>query len=327
MKKSFMRDKKMRSVIGKRSGLISIQALWIMVILSFLVTGLSLRALLNINIIKRSLSDTQTEFLAHSLSEIFKQEINRADSITCNYKGLAFADYERCMLSINTDTFQIQLLPGIRPKDSALAGKMDEESRINLNGAPEHVLNNLFNDPYLTGKIISIRGYLNDTSENTEGLNPAFIIMDDLLKLEDFTVSDLKRYTGFLTTFGNVQVNINTASDDILTCTGCPASLVSKLNTLKSRPGSEGHGSSGYVFFSMETLIADLIKTGFTVSTDEANYLKDMQNYRLLGVKSEYFSYNIRCNKKNTTGECVLSEIVHKPVDKPATSKQIIIWG
>ncbi|MDY6895940.1 MAG: hypothetical protein SVO01_11080 [Thermotogota bacterium] len=325
----------MKTIIKSKRGLISIQALWIMAIISFMVTGLAMRTLLNIRMTRRSIDKAQTNLLTHSVIEAVKYSIGTMDSITCNYEGRCLQPQELDII-IMQDTFRIQINQDSRLYNSSENYSVDEQSKINLNTAPRFLLENLFNNPILVDEIVYFRrlqskfyknsDFIGRSIQGDSTITGAFHLVDDLLYLDNFTIDDLRKYSKFLTTFGNGRININTVSDEVLSFTGCPPSLIAKLNMVKQLKTSNPGSPPNHIFSSIETLAADLIRRNMTVTTEEINYLKNMQNYRLLDTKSEYLSYSVSCKKLNGSRDFNITEIIHKPVGQAATCCQRLTW-
>jgi hypothetical protein len=327
----------MKLMKNKLEGFISIQALWIMMILVILTSGLALRTMLSIKTMKRSLEYKKVEFITRSLSEIICQEIDNADSINSNYNGFYFDHHEIINIAFKSDTFEIQIHPGTYAIFSADTCRFDEESKININTAPQHILSNIFKDQFLVDEIIESRKSIElsqnpdsvafDSTILSESAGKPFDSVDELLRLSNCDIRDLKELKHLLTIFGNGLININTASDKVLELTDCPYTLLSKINSIRRTASTSQDVSNGNIFLSTETLIADLINSGCEIEPEEANYLKDMQNYNLLGATSMHFTFTIECNKLNSIGNYVMSQTVCKNPEKPLEYRQSIIWN
>lgn len=306
-------------------GMISIQALWILLILSTLAIALATRAIYTIKVASREVNNTKTYFMAKSLSRIIEVQFANVDTIKCQYKGECLKEVDVPDVVLGIDTFDINVMPGIWGEgDSALA-ILDEESKININYAPDFILERIFQNRNIVENILQNRKACAaeaNQSEASEGNksdikeeNGCFSTVDDLIMLDSSLSNNIAQARKVLTTFGKGQVNINTASDEVLALTGCPSSLIGKIQGLNSP------------FFSKETIIATLIENGMAVLPTEANYLKLMENYKLLGTKSDYFSYSIECKQVNGTGRTRLSSVISLPEPDSLTEILSILWN
>jgi type II secretory pathway component PulK len=321
-----------RPMSQDRSGIISIQTLWILAIVSFLALGLAIRASLSIKVTGRQLDRMRVELLAFSQSEIMKQEISSADSISCNFLGRCCGTLhtrDSTTLIIDQDTFVINLYPGCTELPiTERRESIDEEALINVNTAPEFLLRNLMFTGDQVQDILEYRqshknsmpdGEPSDSGDLDTG---PFHSVDDLLMLKSISWENLQESRRFLTVFGNGRINMNTAPEEVLRTTGCPASLIEKLLSAR-KSAADGHDhSNGHLFDNADRIIADLIRLDFTVSTEEANYLKDMANYHLIGTQSEYFSYTVSCRRLSSASGCILSEVVRRPSGKEVHTVQ-----
>lgn len=316
-------------------GLISIQALWILAVLSFLVAGLALRAMASLSVLRRDIDRAQAELLARSVATVIRTDCQSTDSIDCNYGGNCFDWPDTLAISLESDTFEVIISPGSYPSfwESGSAG--DEESRININSAPDFVLHSVFPGGWQVREILEYRAAALHTATDSSGFWPvledtvgvgAFRELDDLLMMESITPENLHDKRLLLTTRGRGALNLNTVGEEILTLTGCPVSLRARLNSARALWRPKDNPPTVIIFRSLGQLIAELIRAGNVISPEEANYLKDMINYRLLGVVSENFSYCLRVRKVNGREGCTLGETLCRPVDDSVRVVSVVLW-
>jgi len=129
-----------------------------------------------------------------------------------------------------------------------------------------------------------------------------------------------------LTTFGNGQVNVNTASDSVLAMTGCPRTLSDKLRFLRSSAAAASGSSGSRCLESIHTMLADLFRHGRALNDAETNYLKTMISYHLLTTRSQNFSYHIVCRHIAEGRTCHLCRTIRRPANGPLTDEQTILW-
>lgn len=302
---------------ARHSGLISIQALWILFILSMLAAGLVVRTLLTIETTGRQVELTKARAIAHGIARSIEGQLAMTDSLALNYAGLGVL-YDTVQIVAGTDTYLVYISPAANDPATSHTQPVDEEARLNLNTVPEFVLAGIGANATQVSQILEARSEREWPDENCSSLFAGFATgcgpfnsPADLSLMDDISVEDVIAWQPMVTVFGSGSININTASREVLDATGCPTSLVDKVMSFRSRDRKSNVHSSGLIH-SIEGIIAELISAGFEVTTEEANYIRKMLNYRLLDVKSEYFSFEVICVGPGVS--TAISETLHRPI-------------
>lgn len=157
-------------------------------------------------------------------------------------------------------------------------GIMDEESKININTAGEEVIKRLIQSVLsldddsateLAYCIIDWRdedsnyqdpryGAEDDYYENLKhpykAKNAEYEILDELLMVKGMNIDFLDKLRPYLTVFGEGQVNINTASEEVLSALGLTDALVSKILSFRYGADLEEFTLDDNVFASSDVI-------------------------------------------------------------------------
>lgn len=304
--------------MNAKRGIISIQALWILTILSFLVMGLALRTQMSMRMDHRVIQNIKTEFMAVSYAKLIDLALENSDSISCSYRSECLDILWPVQITIGQDSFKIEQYISqndLRPAKFIV----DEESKVNINTAPDFILSNIITNPVILSTLShkqSSKGNDAQLKDEHSSANRIVRSVDELALYGSISRQELSQYRNRFTVYGNGQINLNSTNEDVLISTGCPASLIQKILSIRQLG----------IISSTDAVIADLIQLGIEVNSSEANYLKDMQNYGLLGTKSEYYSYSLQCTLSNSDIDCNLKKVVKRSPGKPVKQLQCTIW-
>jgi len=190
------------------------------------------------------------------------------------------------------------------------AGILDEERKLNINTIETDTLVRLFTivgglqlkvAEALADSVMDWRDVDNEKramgAEKFEYLllkkpyeckNGPFESSEELLLVKGMTPAILKDIRPYVTVYGSGRVNINTATEKVLTVLGFNPSSVSGI--LNNRLGLDGLPGTDddVVLANPKTIPAEL---AIFVSAEEANLMKSLIKKNLLGVVSDAFSF------------------------------------
>jgi len=303
-------------VSAKTSGTISIQVLWLFAILVFLLLGVSTRALISVKASKYNRVRVQAEVLLDSYSAAFVRSISMSDSMSCNYLGRCANIPDSLSLLLGEHSFTLSIEPGLFSHCSKEIAAYDSESRINITSIPEWLSSKLgltlhagsHSEKNIDGSHLAL---LNEVDIWSDSSWDRSVILDKLIQVGGIEVANVTDDCAF-TIFGDGQLNFNTASRGALEHTGCPESLIQKLEELRSHKGEE---STNPIFLDPSGIIATFLNLGLEVTQEEAEYLDLMYEANLIGVRSQYFSYTAQCSIDNSPTVQVRSETAKRDAD------------
>ena len=154
---------------------------------------------------------------------------------------------------------------------------VDEESRINVNTAPQEVLARLPGiNANLAGKI------------KASAFQP-FIVKEALFWVEEFDRAAFDASRDFVTVYSTGRVNVNTASREVLEAAGLEASLAAAIDDL--RKGSDGaRGTDDDMVFKDAALAVEALNEEMHLSLPQKNLLTELFNSGGIGVNSWNFT-------------------------------------
>ena len=158
---------------------------------------------------------------------------------------------------------------------------IDEERKININKVSSAILKNL---PSMDlDKAVAV--------VNSE-LRP-FSLKEEIAAVKEIDEEDYDAFKSLITIFGNGQVNVNTAGEEILELIGMDSGLIEQI--MEYRLGEDGElytEDDGY-FESTGTIVENLNQIG-SVSLSEEQDLNALVSKNLLGVGAS--SYEIKAD-------------------------------
>jgi len=190
-------------------------------------------------------------------------------------------------------------------------GVVDEESKINLNKTDEQTLTNLLirvlsmkdEDAAKTAVALldwrqngesEINGfYSEDYYSNLQYPYPKksadYETLDEILLVKGLTQETYDKLLSYITIWGDGQVNINTASRDVLCALGLPESVTDKV--LSARRGKDGVDGTGddHVFFQTFD-IASEVNAITPLNADEARAIDALNARGVLTTNSFYYT-------------------------------------
>ena len=311
-------------------GSILVVALWALVFLSLLAASLGVGVRQRITLVNRLESRDKLQLIAESgirkAIALLNQDIERSEGqFTSEVKAFRFDnEQEFASMSLRDGTVEVNAEyndgPGYLPVKRS--GVVDEESKINVNTAPEIVLRNLIKTAldrddakahdlaqamvdwreYTEGEI---KGFYSESYyDNLEDPYPVkkavFEIIDELLLVQGVDTPIFKRLSPYLTVYGEGRVNINTASRPVLIALGMDGELADKV--LSARRGKDGIEATAddYVFQKTYGIASEL--KGFVNLTDaEVAVIDQLNQQRKLDTNSRHYSISATGKLNNLT--------------------------
>ncbi|MBN2119434.1 MAG: helix-hairpin-helix domain-containing protein [Candidatus Omnitrophica bacterium] len=246
-----------------RRASILIAAIWILVILAILSTGLykimSSRLLLSKALEKRLL---------------------------CRYAALALCVYTQSKQEIDgTLHDSLSELGGLTVKQlgnlECTFNTFDEESKININTCSKETLEKLpgFNQELAEAVIGS-------------GLRP-FFAKEQILFVEGVSNEVFSECKNFITVYGQGKININTAPPETLSALGLDSGLITVIEDFRKGPDSQIGTEDDGVFGGTGT-VAETLKQFSGLSEEQEKNLNQAISQGLLDVISENFFLDIQ---------------------------------
>ncbi len=238
-----------------KSGSLLVILLWILAILSVIGVSLGYRVALDIKLTKASTAETKASYIsraavAQAITVLKKDKTLSHDTLNdvwANNPG----EFEEKMLGLYS--FSIFHQEG----EKKTYGLIDAERAINLNTAPQEVLNNLFEildiDTDLTATLLDWideddddrnhgRGAETEHYENLrkpyKAKNGPLENINELLLIKGFTPEIVAKLNPHVTLYGTGQINLNTASPITFEAIGLSPSFAEKV--ARFRLGDDG---------------------------------------------------------------------------------------
>src|SRR3989338_3786383 len=302
-----------------KTGSILIMVLWILVFLSVLAVSLGVKVRQRIILMNRLESRDKLQLIAESgirkAIVLLNQDIEQSEAqFTSEAKAVRFNnEKEFASMNLRDGTVAVSYEYSDGPGYLAVKrfGVVDEESKINVNKAPEMVLRSLIktvlgaDEPQghdLAQAIVDwrkvtegeLKGFYSDSYyDNLQDPYPPkkadFEIIDELLLVKVFDAPRFKRLSPYLTVYGEGRVNINTASRPVLIALGMEGELADKV--LFARRGEDGIESTmdDYVFQKTDNIVNEL--KGFVdLSHSQAAAMDQLNQEGKLDTNSRYYS-------------------------------------
>lgn len=225
-------------MIRERRGTILITSLWIMAILSILALGIGFRVSVEARLAKYNIDRIKALYLAKAGVVKMQARLSKgANSYDSLYEcGISFFFEEKSDPGKITAIFNGSLGDGsfsvaYREGGVTYQGISDEERKININTAPQVVLESLFRyvgeDPTIAPSIVAWRspgpglddGYYESLPSPYECKHEKFSVIEELLLVKGMTRQIFDKIKEHVTFFGDPAkfvVNINTAPREVL---------------------------------------------------------------------------------------------------------------
>ncbi|MFH1189729.1 MAG: hypothetical protein V1682_03480 [Candidatus Omnitrophota bacterium] len=193
-------------------------------------------------------------------------------------------------------------------------GLTDEESKININKAPQNVLKNLFEkDAGLSaddaGAIADSmldwvdrddsihkdgkeKSYYEFLSEPYPCKNGYFESPEELMLVAGVTREIFDKVKDIITIYGSGTVNVNTAGARVLTAIGLSGETSAKIINFREGVGSDNADEKKANVFTDASTIASVLKESGAIAGDEAGQIAGAAG--MIGVKSDNFRGTIK---------------------------------
>lgn len=217
-----------------RNGTILVASLWILAILSILAIGVGFRISLEVRLSRYNMDRLKALYLAKAgvvkSQELLSKDNNDYDSIyEC---GIALTgDETPSQIFLNNRLGEGSFSISYRAEGADYQGMMDEERKININTAPQNVLENLLNgvneNITIAASIIAWRSpppgiddaYYESLEHPYQCKHGKFSTPEELLLVKGINQQLFDKIKDYITVFGSAEaftVNINTASEKVL---------------------------------------------------------------------------------------------------------------
>jgi type II secretory pathway component PulK len=320
--------------LTKKKGVILIASLWIVAILSLFAVTVGRRASISLRLVSYDVAARKAYFIARAgmARALSEKTIEHDMGLSSGIDALSqpWASNDDLFLrhafgeGYYTVGYEYPMPEKSEKKPPVIHGLMDEQSKININKAPEDTLVNLL--VYLgvdEDSALSIAGSIIDWRDKDDeiassgkellygaenlyyqGLSPSYMCKDmdfdniyELILVKGITVDILARIRPYVTVYGNGRVNINTASEPVLNALLGPdfTTLASKIAYY--RQGEDGIiGTRDDAWFSFGSTIIERGEKGLV----EVKNLQDPQWYANI--------YGIRTNEYNRVRELISAD-------------------
>ncbi|MCX8066062.1 MAG: type II secretion system protein GspK [Candidatus Hydrogenedentes bacterium] len=205
-------------------GFVLVSVMWIIVLLTIIVTGFGRRVMLDRRASAYSLDIEVARSLAHSavqrgIMELRNKIITDAlkpDEMGCTYLGQPWAKVTSLIKDLN-----LLELENLGEEDDVFFQIIDEERKINLNSSPTEILDEV--SGISKSVIRQILKRRTEPVHSEEGITP-FQVEEELRYLRGVEEEDwygTERKVGLkdmFTVYGDGKINLNTASESVLKC-------------------------------------------------------------------------------------------------------------
>jgi general secretion pathway protein K len=297
--------------VGKSKGSILILSLWVLLLLGVVTVAVGFQVRQRLRLVERLETREKLRYIAESGVKKAIQVINHKDH------AQAAQDAHRDDWSrLAEDAGDTEVGDGF-----FTATVVDEERKIHLNrqDTPQ-VLMQLFRDvvpmsqehaheialcildwrdaddfSYLGG---AESGYYRGLDPPYRAKNGDFDVLEELLFVKGVMPEVFARVRPFLTLHGSGKVNVNTASETVLTSLGLAAPLAARVAAYrKGKDGLTGTQDDG-VFMSPSGVVRDLESQG-PLSQDDKDLLESLILSGLLAVHSTHFAIESEARLKH----------------------------
>ena len=296
-----------------RKGAILITSLWILAILSILAMGIGFRVSVEARLAKYNMDRMRALYLAKAgvVKSLYRLSKNPTAYDSMYECGTVFSPEEKSDPGKLNAVFNSALDSGsfsVAYKEEAAAhpGMSDEERRININTAPQNVLENLLmyvgEDPGIAASIVQWRspgpglddGYYQALPAPYKCKHEKFSAIEELLLVKGVNQQVFARLKDYVTIFGDparFAININTAPKAVLGAlimAYAPTDKIAadfcadKIIDFRSGPDKQ-QGTKDDTPFNSANINIEWISQGALSATQAAN----LKNYLI--IKSNYF--------------------------------------
>ncbi|MBN1587245.1 MAG: general secretion pathway protein GspK [Candidatus Omnitrophica bacterium] len=301
---------------------------WIIALLGIFVGSLGVRAQMALSLGDRYEQDLQARYLAKAGVQYGMEAL--AQDVTLAYDGSNESWYNNPGLflerRLDTGTFKVETSAG--PNSPKIPGLLDEDRKININTAPEDVLQNLFvfaadlSIQDATTVAQSILDWRDEDSEERDyGAEGSFYRnsrqaheckdgplenVEELLLVRGVEAAAYRAVLPYVTVYGSGHVNFNTAGTEVLTSLGFSEAGLATLNGF--RVGEDGipGNADDRLFVSAGSIVSDLEAL---IPVDDLQILSKLVEDKFIGVNSRAFRMQVEAWTPDERGrariECV----------------------
>ncbi len=223
------------------------------------------------------------------------------------------------------------------PQDGTIRtmfGVVDEARKININKVDMKIIERLFEivlnvseseAKEFAASIIDFRdkdsnllipqgsaedSYYRNLSEPYDCKDDDYESLDELLLVKGITFDIFNKIKDFITIYGDKAVNINTASEEVLSAIGITDTVIDKIVTYRKGEDSELGTEDDNIFVSSTSVVPSLSQH-YSLSISEVQNLSNIVAKGFIGVSSDYFSINseasLSYSKAKEIIECIVS--------------------
>ena len=317
-----------------KTGSILVIALWALVFLSLLAASLGVGIRQRITLFNRLESRDKLQLIAESgirkAIALLNQNIERNEAqFTSAAKAFRLNNEEEfASITLREGAVEVSAEYNDGPGHLSVKrfGMVDEESKINVNTAPEIVLRNLIKivldmddakahdlaqamvdwHEYTEGEI---KGFYSESYyDNLEDPYPVkkadFEMIDELLLVQGIDTPTFRRLSPYLTVYGNGRININTASRPVLIALGMDGQLADKI--LSARRGKDGIEATADDYIVQKTYdIASELKGFAALSDAEVAMIDQLNQQGKFDTNSRHYSIRAQGKLNNSTSKII----------------------
>ena len=223
-----------------------------------------------------------------------------------------------CLVTVSYET------PGPDGAPVAAYGLVDEESKININKAPEAVMERLFKivgieegpaqdlawsiidwrdaDSFLSVPVGSAEdSYYRGLKYPYEAKNADFELLDELRLVKGVDENVFNKIKNYITIYGAGFTNVNTATRPVLIALGLSGDTADLL--ISYRDGKDGlPGTDDDAVFSTVGGVTADISAARHLSDAELTELSNLAARGMIGVQSQYFSVSVAARMRRGNG-------------------------
>lgn len=299
---------------GNKKGSVLVLALWALTLLTVFSSLLAYGVRQKLSVVYRLDDRSSLRYIAEAG---VKRAMARVKEITGEKASYAVKDggndpeiFDSVTVGKGFFSVYRDVQPGKGKDKTRFYGFSDEESRININTAPADVMKKLFTElglhegaaRDLASSIVDWRdtdsalsepfgsgedSYYRSLSAPYEAKDSEISAIDELVLVKDMDANTFDKIKDYVTIYGSGKVNVNTAGEEVLLCTGLSREIVQKILAFRKGEDELEGTEDDNVFESVFSIESSLAAYG-GLSDSELALLSTVADM-YLGVGSGFF--------------------------------------